>query len=469
MTVYQSNFRHVLLHHWRAPFFLCALLCSPQAAALTIALCHLEHAAVPAGQDYYLATGQRVYLWQGEGEAAAGCSSVELPLPTTALRWMGLVAQETAAPAQVTLQGSFAQSVRVSEVDLNQAAIIAATPPALAGDLLTQQVPLPRQRSAWFWAPVLWQEQAEQLLALAQARQLERLFLTLPASAGLVQQPQQLSEFITRAHALGLQVWPVLGDPRHVLPTEHAALAEQVKAYLDYNAHAADEARLDGLQLDIEPHLLPGFALAQPQWREAWLATVQAVQQQLGTALPLDLVLPVWWGTHPAWGRALLDQLRGGGLSLTIMNYRTAIPALHAGAQPFLEWGQLRQIPVSMALEAGSVGPDEQRLHFIQADSGELLWLTLGEHRVLVLLDAPQRLAGSVAYRLQREDLALMGNLTFAGDMVRLESTAAELEMEWRSWSVYAGLAIHGLDELLLQKTTAPAPAVRNNPAQDTD
>lgn len=274
----------------------------------------------------------------------------------------------------------------------------------------------------------------------------------------MLQQPQQVQDFVAAAHALGVQVWPVLGDPRHVLLHERAALAGQIRAYLDYNAAVPAAARLDGVQLDIEPHLLPGFALAQAQWRRAWLETVHAVQEQVRQTLPLDLVVPVWWGTHPAWGRALLDALQGPDLSLTVMNYRTTVPALRAGAEPFLEWGEAQRVLVSMALEAGSIGPDESRWQFVQAEQGELLWLEVAGHRVLALFDVPQTIQGEAVaarYRLQREGRAAAGNITFGGDLLRLESAAAELEPEWRSWSVYAGLAIQGLDEVLLHTATA--------------
>ncbi len=428
-------------------------------------MCEVPATAVPVLDPdtyppLYVGAEQRVQLWQGEGTAPAGCSSLELPVMAGALRWLGLVAQDpaAAAPPQVVLQGSFDAAVRVSEFEAGVVAE-APQPPApspLGRDLLSQQLPAARQRSAWFWAPLLWQQQAPRLLELAEARQLQRLYLSVPVQDSTVQQAQGLQDFVAAAHARGLQVWPVLGDPRHVLAGERAALQAQVAAYLQYNATVAAEARLDGLQLDIEPHLLPGFALAQPQWRQRWLDTVNAVQRQLAGALPLDLVIPVWWGSHPAWGETLLAGLQGPALSLTIMNYRTADAALRAGAQPFLAWGPTQDVPVSIALEAGSIGPDEQRLQFVQADAGELLWLQLGDYRLLALLDQEQAAApGQSAYRLQRQQRAAAAAITFAGDLQRLETVAAALEPEWRSSPAYAGLAIHGLDEVLLQPARA--------------
>lgn len=419
--------------------------------------------------------------------AGQSAYSVQFELPQQSAPWTGLTLLCPAGEARLVIQ-----ELRVQP----------------------QPVPGERVRAAWFWSPALWQQEAERLFALAQAWNLQRLYISVPVAAGAVEQSVVLQDFVTASHARGLSVWPVLGDPRHVLESEQSALAALVAAFQRYNQEAPEGAALDGLQLDIEPHLLPGFALAQQDWRVRWLATVQAVQQQLDAQLPLDLVMPVWWGSHPDWGQALLTGLSGPGLSVTVMNYRTAPAALRVGAPAFLRWGQQQQVPVMMALEAGSVGPDEQRLHFARADSvpaddapeapdaalsaseeasteaareasgaisqgaslavpqgaqpGELLLLTLGNYRVLALLDAPVSDAAWPRYRVQRESISSSAALTFAGDLQQLEAVAAYMEVEWRSWQSYAGLALHGLDEVLLRPSAAlndnvssppPAPA----------
>ncbi len=51
--------------------------------------------------------------------------------------------------------------------------------------------------------------------------------------------------------------------------------------------------------------------------------------------MPLDLVMPVWWGSHPQWGLQLLNNLVMEQLSITVMNYRTSLNRLRAEPLPF--------------------------------------------------------------------------------------------------------------------------------------
>jgi hypothetical protein len=323
--------------------------------------------------------------------------------------------------------------------------------------LIPEEVVVPRSRAAWVWSPAAWRENQQQLWALATREGLNRLYLTVPVDAeGAVEQPEELAQFITAAAVHAVEIWPVIGDPRDVLEKNLPALQARVVAYLAYNDAAAANARLAGLQLDIEPHLLPGFGLAHAYWRERWLHTVGAVHSQIAGRLPLDLVVPVWWGSHPAWSDHLLSALAWPDLSLTIMNYRTSAAPLRAGALPFLVWGQHSGVPVTMALELGSIGPDEQRRSYARSeDNGELWLLKVGAASLLVLLDAPVSGMPGLGWQQQGESLAAVSAITFGGDQVQMQALATAMEAEWRLWSSYAGLAIHGFEESYLQLPTA--------------
>jgi hypothetical protein len=293
-------------------------------------------------------------------------------------------------------------------------------------------------------------EVPERVWEIAEQRQIDRLFLTIPVGLGSVENADDLQVFIAEATRRRIAVWAVIGDPRDVFESSIVALQARTDAYIHYNATAPEGAEISGLQLDIEPHLLPGFSLAQDYWRERYLSTVLSIHGRISGRLPLDLVVPVWWGDHPNWGGALLDGLVAPDLSLTIMNYRTAPGPLGAGARPFLAWGRDSGVPISIALEAGSIGPDEVRRSYERVEDGpaDLLLLEVGEHRVLLLVDGTHSRDGAQAYRMIRESPAPASAVTFAGDLDRLEATAIQMETAWKAWSSYAGLAIHGLDEL---------------------
>jgi len=154
--------------------------------------------------------------------------------------------------------------------------------PAAAG-------PVPA-RSAWVWQPGAWRDTPDTVLARAQRHGIQTLFITVPLAAGAVQDPASLGRFIAQARAADVAVWAVDGDPRMVLPREHAIAAARARAFAQYNRQAAPQARLAGVQFDVEPYLLPGYDLATEQWERHYVALVAALQDAAG-GLPLDMVV----------------------------------------------------------------------------------------------------------------------------------------------------------------------------------
>jgi len=111
-----------------------------------------------------------------------------------------------------------------------------------------------------------------------------------------------------------------------------------------------------------------------------------------------------------------------------------------------------------MALETGRAGVnsdngrDETRIDYVAAETeGELWMLELGGMSLLVLLD--DRYAGLPGrpYARASERVISTGTISFADAPGNLQAIAATLEAEWSAWDAFAGLAIHGLDQLDVQ------------------
>jgi hypothetical protein len=273
--------------------------------------------------------------------------------------------------------------------------------PSGAGELVLDAA-VPRAespiRSTWLWSPGLWLDQPNTVWQLQQAHGLKAIYVTVPVVGGAVRDPDALAAFISQARSRDLAVWAVIGDPGDVLPTQHQDLFDRLRAFARYNETSPATSRLAGVQMDIEPYLLPGYRLEPTRWRALYIDTVAKARQTLDASMPLDLVVPVWWGTHDAWGQAWLEALAPIEISLTVMNYRTHRDSLIAGAQPFLAWSEYARRRVAMALEYGPL-PDEQRQYFERAPTGALLKLRLGEHHVLVLLKSPIKAHKEIAYK----------------------------------------------------------------------
>lgn len=309
--------------------------------------------------------------------------------------------------------------------------------------------PINNSRSAWVWNPSTWQNDPNFFWSLHNLEGVDEFYITVPVDpAGEVANPQQLSAFVREAKEKNIKVWAVIGDRHDVLPEGLTILQTRIAAYRRYNTRVESNEQLAGVQLDIEPYLLPGHLLAEDLWRERYLQTVSAAKQIAGDSLHVDLVMPVWWGDHSNWGPKLLNELNLPGISLTIMNYRTDYQQLLAGMTPFLEWGLRNQQEVRLALETGSLGDETQRSYGRNNLEGELWHLQIGSTPILVLFDQPQRSLEGDSFSLRFERVFSADNLTFRGDQLRLNQIANRLSEELSFWSSFAGMALHGLDEV---------------------
>jgi len=254
-------------------------------------------------------------------------------------------------------------------------------------------------RATWIWQARRWRETPAALLAGARNAGLDRLFVTVPLTenARRVARPDALAHFIAAAAARGIQVWAVLGAPGAVLPAEWPTFVRAARAYRAYNRRVPIVSRSAGVQYDIEPYLNRGYALNPAAWLAAYVKTLKELRGA-GEDMPLDAVVPFWWGRQRLGGAALLDQLAPWVDHLTVMDYRTDPAQIRRFAEPFLAWGQRAGRPVRIALEAGPVA-DESALAFRPSASGALWRVTVGGRPVLILLDLPQHNPAGVAYR----------------------------------------------------------------------
>lgn len=304
-------------------------------------------------------------------------------------------------------------------------------------------------RSAWVWQPSLWREDPEFFWRLSQLENIQEFYITVPVNIiGEVSNARQLRDFVREASNRDLRVWAVIGDRNDVLEENHDLLRNRISAYKRFNSRSLEEERLAGVQLDIEPYLLPGHNLAIDIWRERYLETIAAAIQIAGDSLPVDLVMPVWWGDHPDWGPSFLDRLDAPNLSITAMNYRTDIQQLLRGAIPFLNWGNEKQRAVRMALETGTLSDETRRIYMSENNRGELWSLNLGESPLLVLFNSSQEGLDGTPYRLDSVREFSANNLSFSGNQRLLNATASQLSEKWQQWPSFVGIALHGLDEV---------------------
>ncbi len=303
--------------------------------------------------------------------------------------------------------------------------------------------PIPA-RALWAWQPAAWLEEPEALLTKLDQAGADTLFTTIPIDlqTGRVSQAAPLENFVKLAGKRGVRVWAVVGDPGAVKEDQRAGFARFPAAYALYNSEVNAEARLAGLQFDIEPYINAGYSLAPSAWQEAYLETL--AQLKRATSMPMDVVVPYWWADQQN-GR-LLERLAPVTDSLTVMNYRTHPAQIKRFAQPFLEWGQRHGRAVRIALESGPIADELQR-HYAPKPAGEVAIISIGTKQALLLFDRPLTAPnawGEVRMFAYTHTTPLPGGaVSFAGQRQALLTLLPELENLWRAWPGFSGVALH--------------------------
>ncbi len=174
---------------------------------------------------------------------------------------------------------------------------------ALAGTVHAQGA----ERAIWMWEEDSWAvlkspQQAADMQRFLQRQGIGTLYLYADAHAGenlLTEQPQRYAQLITGLHRAGLKVHALLGSwplhtERYILPDNRDKALQMVQRVLDYNQQAVPEARFDGINLDIEPHVIDDWSSRRVEYlqmflsvSEAWMALKRRMNQtiQIGPAI----------------------------------------------------------------------------------------------------------------------------------------------------------------------------------------
>ena len=403
-------------------------------------------------QPVFQPQGDLRWLTLGTGEPDGTCVGKRIPVAMDHVLWFGPL-PGGAGPSlrEIRLHGTAGPAkFDVSEIQFAaqpsppQSAL---RPPPLTG-LSKSPAPAPvraTMRSAWAWRPADWRESAASLLERLQRRHVRAVYVTVPMRDGAVEQPDLLGRFIAAATRKGIAVWTVIGDPQAVLPSERGRFAQWAQSYAAYNAASPPKRRLAGLQLDIEPYLLPGYAQDPAAWDAAYVETVNAIAQA-GQELPVEVAVPVWFGS-PIRLKRVLDRLAPGIQTITIMDYRTDERQIVAGAVPFLTWARDRGKAVRIAIEFGSLPDEEIRTYQTPpGQTGELWQIPFAAGQALVLLDHPVQLPEGRPLAFKHQAIVPGRALTFHGIRDHAARIVQSLETEFAVWPSFLGIAIHGMD-----------------------
>jgi hypothetical protein len=209
-----------------------------------------------------------------------------------------------------------------------------------------------------------------------------------------------LNPIISLLHAKGIRVHALIGDRNFALPQWHSYATSTVENIIRFNTESKQPERFDGIHLDVEPYLLPGFnGPRHGKIMEGYLGLLSKVSAQTRRAkLIFGADIPFWYSEPDEFTRRI-NTIRFGGIAkpiyqhvldivdnVAVMCYRTTSSGLDgvvAHSLGEIRYAQQAGKTVFVGLETGPV-TDERILTFRGAPRLNDVSSLLGNHLFLV-------------------------------------------------------------------------------------
>ncbi|GAB6989992.1 hypothetical protein [Paenibacillus pini] len=184
-------------------------------------------------------------------------------------------------------------------------------------------------KATWVWQTELIEDGGEQLLHFATEQRVNLIYVQINRDL-----PYEAYEpFIKNAHAAGVAVHALGGDPGWALKVHRERLLGLVNWVQNYNNSAASKSKFDGIHLDIEPYVLDQWEEDPNRILSSWIDNMQAyLSAASSSGLELGIDLPFWFDSYKMpdnpdiklneWFMKSFDRV-------TIMAYRNTIDSEH--------------------------------------------------------------------------------------------------------------------------------------------
>jgi hypothetical protein len=197
-------------------------------------------------------------------------------------------------------------------------------------------------RAIWTWEPESYamlenSDAADKAITFLKAKSVQTVFLYADRYKGrnlIADEPARYRQLIRRMHGTGMRVYALLGSgylntERYVLPGYRAEALAMFQRVLDYNAQAAPDERFDGINLDIEPHILDEWDTQKMALLHTFIDLSAAFMELKARAkqnLQVGPAIPFWWDNIPIeWRgrkRVLSEHVQDIYDYVALMDYR---------------------------------------------------------------------------------------------------------------------------------------------------
>jgi len=354
-----------------------------------------------------------------------------------------------------TVSGPFDLTVPLKEIgrrlDLRYVTALVVSTEAESARIVFDRIEVVREPSGsrhpggigfWVWNYRAAVENPETMLATCRAQGCSRVLIQMPSQSDDETLWRGYAGLMTAVRDGGVEALALDGYPEAI--QEPHILADKIQRLL----HLVEPAVLFGVQLDIEPYLLPGFLEDEAQLRR-YVETIEMMKDAIGGRTRLSMVMPFWLTGPTIGGRPLAYAVMDRADEVAVMSYRTDLDEVRDIAEDILRYGEVIGTPVWLAVET-TVLPLEQHV-VLRRDtrSGRADALLDYDHRLLQWAPIPETQAASAHqewFRVHHRFIVRPERLTFAGRPRAEVSMAVKRMLDTTSHRSFAGVIIHDLD-----------------------
>lgn len=354
-----------------------------------------------------------------------------------------------------TVTGPFDLTLSLKEIgqklDLRSLTALVVSTEAASAHILFEQIEAaqpsfvpagPAGIGFWVWKYREAIRAPNALLATCRVQGCSRVLIQMPSQADDDGLWRSYARLLMTLQEAGVAAFALDGYPEAI--QEPHRLADKIQRLLAL----VTPGGMSGVQLDIEPYLLPGFLKDEAQLRR-YVETIDTLKAVIGGRVRLSMVIPFWLASPTLAGRPLAYAVMDRVDEVAVMSYRTDLDEVQDIAEDILRYGDLVGTRVWLAVETTPL-PVEQHV---------VLRRELDPDRADAMLDHDRRLlqwmplTGGLSLSTRREWFRMHHRftvrperLTFAGRSQAEVSASVKRIAETTSHPSFSGVIIHDVD-----------------------
>jgi hypothetical protein len=294
----------------------------------------------------------------------------------------------------------------------------------------------------WVWNYRSAMENPEGILATCRIQACSRLLIQMPSQSDDEAIWRGYVRLMAQVQHSGLEALALDGYPEAI--QEPHVLADKIRRVLQL----AEPGVLSGVQLDLEPYLLPGFLEDEVQLRR-YVDTIEILKRVIDGRTRLSIVLPFWLAGPTIGGRPLAYAVMDRADEVAVMSYRTNLDDVQDIADDILRYGAVMEIPVWLAVETTMLPVERHVVLRRETDPARIEAVLDRDRRLLQWVPKPAQQSVATeqeGFRIHHRYTVNSERLSFAGRSRTDVSLVVQGMLDTTSSRSFAGVLIHDLD-----------------------